>query len=795
MNSISQGPERFSTPDKDGVQDKRPATALEDLTTEVSRAASARAAGANAAGLREISSIASRADLREAAFNELKLASPQASRLVELPASVAKQWTDLDATEFARLRSPERREAALEAVAAALRQVPEYASELAQRSPTLAKAAGRFNGDLVQLQGERDRRTVERQASGQEGAQAAEAVLAKAVVEHLTLDAHLLTRLADMRAQQSHAAYEALAADRRANESVARAAEARAAQVASQADAIEASAYATVARRRAEDSRAAAEALGLLPQSERSPHAPQASHQAPQDHTVRPQPVRQADEPVRLSPEAANDPAGEAPRRALKRPMLEEEVPDDIRRRYLVTQEQAGWLDRGRTEFTFRGGERDGQLAFSDMGKQLTTRTEDKDVIRAMVTVATAKGWNDVTVSGTDEFRRAAWLQARLAGLQVHGYEPKQADQRRLAELERDKAPTNAISQSAPHRTREPAQAAEHIDAGRTPMNVEALRARLALELASPAPDRLERTQLTRTGDSRAQAAIRADGELRSERDMATIRGMNADQLKDLARWVDAAPSAEKEQRIRAVLDGAARHEPAHGDQAPRPGSTATPSPMGAHRNPPTVHVDGDALSPKERKVMQGLGELLKGRGYGPEFVDATLAEVENRMRRQRVHVGELIEHGGAPYRGDQSKDMSYYVTLKTAAGVETVWGKRLGAAIQEGNVKQGDQIVLINTGRQPVDVTERARGDDGQVTARRKPAERNEWAARPIDRLSSIERDDADRRAGQQPALQVVDPNAQPTVNQSAGQRPADRQRGIDPRQHARVREADPER
>jgi len=115
---------------------------------------------------------------------------------------------------------------------------------------------------------------------------------------------------------------------------------------------------------------------------------------------------------------------------------------------------------------------------------------------------------------------------------------------------------------------------------------------------------------------------------------------------------------------------------------------------------------------------------------------------------------------------------MSYYVTLKTATGVETVWGKRLGSAIQDGNVKEGDQIVLINTGKKAVDVTERGVGEDGQVTARRKPAALNEWAARPIDRLTSFEREDVNRRAVLQPVLQVYDPKAERQVSHTPPER-----------------------
>jgi hypothetical protein len=730
MNSISEGPERFQFDAKLAVTARRPATALDDLAEEVFKASAARAAGATAAELRKISTITSRADLRSAALNEWTDERPQASRIGPLPPRTTAKWADLDASEFARLRAHDKKDMALDAVEANVRWVPDYASELAQRSPLLAKAATAFNANL-----DKEQQALARQLSVDARH------TQQAVTQQLQLDAQALAHLAELRAEQSRNVAQALAADQPASEALARSAEARAATARSRDEAVHAAAYATVARRRAEDSRAAAEALGLQP-------APAPGQSRPQDQ---PPPVapegqpRQTESPARthamhepalpsadasVSPRAAND-AGVV----LKRPLLEEEVPAELRRRYIVASQRQGLIDRGPTEFTFRGGERDGRLAFADAGKQLRTVTEDKDVIRAMVTVAAAKGWREVTLSGTDDFRRAAWLEARLEGLKVHGYEPREADQRRLTELVADRLPANTISMATPQQERVTDQQA---------VPEEALRARLALEVRN-----------TGLGTDRA-----ARGQ--AEQDMTTVRAMTHEQLKELARWVDAPPGADvgrdggramHERAVRAVLDRAA-NEQAHPSQG-------TPT---ARREAQRggVQVDGDALSPKERKVIDGMGALLKHRGHGVDFIEATLAEVENRMRRQRVHVGELLEHGVAPYRGDASKDPSYYVTLKTAVGLETVWGKQLGEAIQQGAVKQGDQVVLVNTGTRPVDVSEQALDKGGQSAVRRKTAALNEWAVRPIDRLSTLERADVARQAGAEPALQVYDPKAQ---------------------------------
>lgn len=703
MNQLSEGPQRHRTPDADGVIERRTPSAQEDLVTEVERAAAARAAGASAAELRAISTLTSRADLRAAAHNErTTVASDPGSRPDPRPSPTGwvARWADLDASEFARLRASTRKDMALDALAANARGVPEYALELARRSPLLARAVMQFNLDLKQQEQARHRQLAPSDTDPRAALQA------QARQAHL--DAEALARLATRRSEQTRAVVRALAADRQAAETSAVQAEQRAAEMASREEALH----------------AAAQSLGLEPQ--RGP-APSQVAQAPLPLAATPRTI--PTEPLahhapggtaRTQPRAQLSP-DQVPARSrdtlVKRPLLEEEVPPELKRRYVVAVERRGLLDRGVTAFSFRGGERDGRLAFADVGKQLQTQLDDRDVVRAMVTVAAAKGWREVTVSGSDEFRRAAWLEARLEGLQVHGYEARAVDLKRLAELARDRLPTHAITLAAPQR--------EPSDAAAPP---EAQRAREALE---------------------------------RPRVLDTPVGARAQPETPAVTGPAPHPASPEPPPLKRAPGASADHD-----------RTASPLPS------PSQH-DGDALTAKERKVMDGMGALLKDRGYGPEFVAATLAEVENRMRRQRVHLGELLEHGAAPYRGDSTRDMSYFVTLRSAAGIETVWGKELGEALRDGGVRAGDQIVLLNTGKRAVDVPDRTPGIDGQVTGRRRTAERNEWAARPIDRLSTLECEDLARRVGAEPSLQVFDLRAPPQATRSA-QKQAPQERAV---------------
>jgi len=74
----------------------------------------------------------------------------------------------------------------------------------------------------------------------------------------------------------------------------------------------------------------------------------------------------------------------------------------------------------------------DGAPAFKDLGRRLTTASENTQLVHSLIEIAHSRGWTEVRVSGTERFRREAWQQARLAGLNVRGYRPSEAEQAQL---------------------------------------------------------------------------------------------------------------------------------------------------------------------------------------------------------------------------------------------------------------------------------------------------------------------------------------------------------------------------
>ncbi|WP_413674399.1 LPD7 domain-containing protein [Massilia cellulosiltytica] len=93
-------------------------------------------------------------------------------------------------------------------------------------------------------------------------------------------------------------------------------------------------------------------------------------------------------------------------------------VPASVARRFLKVEAEYYFPDKS--------------PAFSDRGDKLATRGAHPEVVRSLVEIAQARGWTSITVKGTDEFRRSAWMEAAQAGMKVAGYRPTALD---LAEL------------------------------------------------------------------------------------------------------------------------------------------------------------------------------------------------------------------------------------------------------------------------------------------------------------------------------------------------------------------------
>jgi putative DNA primase/helicase len=90
----------------------------------------------------------------------------------------------------------------------------------------------------------------------------------------------------------------------------------------------------------------------------------------------------------------------------------------------------------------------DGAHAFSDRGSRLITTSENTEVVKSLIVIAEERGWRDITVSGTERFRREAWAMGTAAGLNVRGYTPTEFDREQLARRSTREA-TGGVAESA----------------------------------------------------------------------------------------------------------------------------------------------------------------------------------------------------------------------------------------------------------------------------------------------------------------------------------------------------------
>ena len=115
-----------------------------------------------------------------------------------------------------------------------------------------------------------------------------------------------------------------------------------------------------------------------------------------------------------------------------------------------MPQAVAGKFVRVGDMYHFSGGDK--SLAFEDRGEKLVAKTNNAEVARALVAIAEARGWQDIAVLGTKQFRREAWREATLRGIEVRGYEP--------TELEKKEVERQSVARSGPNEVQKAAERA-----------------------------------------------------------------------------------------------------------------------------------------------------------------------------------------------------------------------------------------------------------------------------------------------------------------------------------------------
>ena len=169
------------------------------------------------------------------------------------------------------------------------------------------------------------------------------------------------------------------------------------------------------------------------PESTERPVAP-SGHRT--ENSIRPSAKRRKDGNAE-----APAPKTTAPDKAAAKPV--HAVPAEVRDRFVVVK----------NKYYFH----DGTRAFTDRGTRLTTASENTEVIKSLIQIAEARGWSEITVRGTERFRKEAWFAAHLAGLDVRGYRPSEFEHGRVARTVARQGPAPTEDGVTPGSTAAPA--------------------------------------------------------------------------------------------------------------------------------------------------------------------------------------------------------------------------------------------------------------------------------------------------------------------------------------------------
>lgn len=131
--------------------------------------------------------------------------------------------------------------------------------------------------------------------------------------------------------------------------------------------------------------------------------------------------------------------AGETEEQLRLRRMRAAPVPEAVAGRFLKVEDKYYFPDK--------------TLAFTDKGTKLKAESNNVEVVRSLVSIAEARDWQALSVTGTKEFRKEVWREAALRGIDVRGYEATELERQELSRALEKKFGPNEISREGPQRS------------------------------------------------------------------------------------------------------------------------------------------------------------------------------------------------------------------------------------------------------------------------------------------------------------------------------------------------------
>lgn len=130
------------------------------------------------------------------------------------------------------------------------------------------------------------------------------------------------------------------------------------------------------------------------------------------------------------------------------------------------------------------------------------------------------------------------------------------------------------------------------------------------------------------------------------------------------------------------------------------------------------------------------INRMIESLGDDPDVVDEFQKGMDLQQDVERMYLGELVEHGSAPYQNKRGAKMSYFVTLNTTRGPKTIWGIDLKRAFEEGEASEGEQVKIDYLGNMPVLVDSYVRDEQDNIIGVEKiETLRNTWNVQKWDK------------------------------------------------------------
>jgi hypothetical protein len=92
---------------------------------------------------------------------------------------------------------------------------------------------------------------------------------------------------------------------------------------------------------------------------------------------------------------------------------------------------------------------------------RITTKLDDRQTVAAVLDLAQSRGWDRINLRGSQSFRREAWVQAQVRGIEASGYRPRETDMQEAARRQAAAQPVSPPAEKA--KAAAPAPAARRV--------------------------------------------------------------------------------------------------------------------------------------------------------------------------------------------------------------------------------------------------------------------------------------------------------------------------------------------